>query len=297
MSKGHKIIFILMVGGFISLFLIFFIIGMLGMSDTDGGVWSGFGDKIAIVDIKGEVIESESTVAQLRNYARNSSVKGILVRINSPGGIVGASQEIYDEILRIREDFEKPVVISMGSMAASGGYYIACAGDFIFANPGTLTGSIGVIMQYPVFKELMDKIGVQFKTIKAGAIKDVGSPYRWPSADDSAMLQAAIDNTYNQFVDVITEKREIDRDVVVELADGSIYTGLQALQLGLVDTLGGMESAVSYLGELAGISGEPKRIRPKVEKDRNLLDFMSSIVDQHFSSVSDVGPQLMFLYR
>jgi protease IV len=297
LPKGRKIIFLIMVGGFIFLFLLFFIIGIMGMSDTDGGAWSGFGDKIAIVSVVGEIIESEQTVSQLRAFARNSSVKGILVRINSPGGVVGASQEIYDEILSIREEFKIPVVISMGSIAASGGYYIACAGDYIFANPGTLTGSIGVIIQYPVLKELMDKIGVQFKTIKTGAVKDVGSPFRWPNEADSVMLQAAIDNTYMQFVDVVSEKREIDRDIVVELADGSIYTGLQALQLDLIDTLGSMESAVSYLGELAGISGEPKRVQPRIEKDRTVLDLLTSLAEQHLSSVSDVGPQLMFLYR
>jgi protease-4 len=285
------------IGGFVFLFLIFFTIGMINMMSSDGERWSGFGDKIAIVEIEGQILGSEEIVSQLRRYARNGSVKGILVRINSPGGIVAPSQEIYDEVVRIRDIWEKPVVVSMGTVSASGGYYIACGGDYIFANPGTLTGSIGVIIQYPIVKDLMDKIGVQFKTIKSGQVKDVGSPYKWPSEEDSIMLQAAIDDSYEQFVDVIVRERGLEHEEVLSLADGSIYTGRQALGLGLVDSLGGMEDAISYLAELAGFRDEPKRLYPKEEREVTLFDLLGSLAGEYLDPAKAGGPQMMYLYR
>jgi protease-4 len=224
-------------------------------------------------------------------------VKGILVRINSPGGIVAPSQEIYDEVVRIRDEWEKPVVVSMGTVSASGGYYIACGGDYIFANPGTLTGSIGVILQYPVVKDLMDKVGVQFKTIKSGQIKDVGSPYKWPSEEDSIMLQAAIDDSYEQFVDVIVRERSLGHEEVLKMADGSIFTGRQAFRLGLVDSLGGMEDAISYLAELAGFRGEPRRLYPKEKKEVTLFDLLGSLAGEYLDPAEAGGPELMYLYR
>lgn len=297
MANKRNIILGVVIGGFVFLFLVFFTVGIIDMMSSDGGGWSGFGDKVAIVEVEGQILGSEEIVDQLRKFARNGSVKGILVRINSPGGIVAPAQEIYDEVVRIRDKWEKPVVISMGTVSASGGYYIACGGDYIFANPGTLTGSIGVILQYPVLKELMDKVGVQFKTIKSGQIKDVGSPYKWPSEEDSIMLQAAIDDSYGQFVDVVAHERGLERDEVLSLADGSIFTGRQALGLGLVDSLGGMEDAISYLAELAGLRDEPRRIYPQEKREVTLFDLLGSLAGEYLDPAEAGGPQLMYLYR
>jgi len=296
LASRRNLILGIVIGGFILLFLIFFIIGLVGMmSDKDDG-WVGFGDKIAIVKIEGEIINSEKTVEQLRDYAKNSSVKGILIRVNTPGGVVGASQEIYYEVLRVREKSGKPVVISMGSLAASGGYYIACAGDYVFANPGTLTGSIGVILQYPVVKDLLDKVGIQFQTIKTGNVKDVGSPFKYPSEADTLMLMRVIDDSYDQFVEVVAAARGMEREEVLKVADGSIYTGRQAYKLGLVDTLGCMEDAIDYLAEVTGIEGEPKRLQKKEKRDLTVFDLLGSMAEKYLDPVSS-GPQLMYLYR
>ena len=299
MSGSKKIILGLLIGSFIVLFIVFFVIGIVGMmSDRDGSGWAGFGDKIGIVEVKGQIYASDNIVYQLRSYASNSSVKGILLRINSPGGVVGASQEIYDEVLRVRQDYGIPVVVSMGSVAASGGYYIACAGDYIYANPGTMTGSIGVIMQYPVVKDLADKVGIQFQTIKSGRVKDVGNPYREPNEADSLMLSAVINDTYDQFVEAIATNRNLDREKVLEAADGSIYSGRQALELGLVDALGSYETAIEYLAEISGFSDEPRRLMQREKRERNILDLIGSLADEYLKPLkSAAGPQLLYLYR
>ena len=285
-------------GGFLLLFLIFFIIGIMGMMGTGTRTtWIGFGDKIAVVPIEGQIFESDRVVSQLRDYADNGSVKGILIRINSPGGVVSPAQEIYDEIKRIRAEYDKPVVVSMGSVAASGGLYIACAGDFVFANPGTLTGSIGVILQYPIMEGLMDKIGVDHETIKSGDVKDVGSPFRQPTVEDSLMLQAAIDDIHKQFVDVVADDRGLEREDVLKIADGSIFTGNQALGLGLVDSLGSQEAAIRYLAELAGMKGDVDRVRPRIKREPSLLDLLGSLKQEYVETGLFSGPKLMYLYR
>ncbi|HEQ99716.1 MAG TPA: signal peptide peptidase SppA [candidate division Zixibacteria bacterium] len=298
MAGSRNVILIVVAGGFLILFLVFFIIGIMGMMGTGTRTtWIGFGDRIAIVTIEGQILESESTVRQLREFAENGSVKGILLRINSPGGIVSPAQEIYDEVKRIREEYNKPVVVSMGSVAASGGYYIACSGDYVFANPGTLTGSIGVILQYPVLEELMGKIGVEHETIKSGDVKDVGSPFRQPTREDSVMLQAAINDIYSQFVDVVVKDRGLEHEEVIRIADGSIFTGNQALELGLVDALGSQEAAIEYLADLAGIEGDIKRIRPRVERQPSLWDLLGSLKQTYVETGLFSGPTLMYLYR
>lgn len=299
MSGNKKIILGLSIGAFVVLFVVFFVIGIVSMNRSDDGYgWSGFGDKIAIIKVEGQIFSSERTVSQLRDFASNGSVKGILLRINSPGGVVGASQEIYDEVLRVRKDYNIPVVVSMGSVAASGGYYIACAGDYIYANPGTITGSIGVIMQYPILKDLADKVGVQFQTIKTGKVKDTGNPYRAPNADDSLMLYALINDTYDQFVDAVATNRNLDREEVVKLADGSVFTGRQALQYGLVDELGSYERAIDYLTESCGLSRNAGRLIQRERRERTVFDLLGSLADEYLEPIkSSAGPQLLYLYR
>jgi len=298
LASGRNVALGITIGVFLLLFLVFFVIGIVVMIGSERETtWAGFGDKVAVVEIRGEIIESQEIVRQLRNFSRDGSVKGILVRVNSPGGVVSPAQEIYDEIKRIQSQTEKPVVISMGSLAASGAYYISCAGDMIFANPGTLTGSIGVILQYPVVKELFNKIGIQYETIKSGPVKDAGSPFREPNKHDSIMLQSAIDDIYEQFVDVVATNRGLDVEEVKKLADGSIYTGHQARELGLVDTLGGMEDALRYLADQSGIRGEIRVIRPKPKRERNIFDLLGSIKEKYIDVDLGGGPQLMYLYK
>ena len=267
------------------------------MYDDDASIFV-FGDQIAIVDIYGPIISSENVVRQIVKYGDDNSVAAILIHVNSPGGGVAATQEIYDEIMRVRLEEDKQVVVSMSSVAASGGFYLACAADQVIANPGTLTGSIGVILEYPVMGELLSKLGVKFETIKSGDIKDVGSPWREPTEKDRKMLQAAIDDTYEQFVEVVMEGRNLTREEVLEVADGSIFTGRQALDLGLVDGLASFEEAIRITGEMAGIEGDPNTIKERPRRKLTIFDLLQGELPGIFeSSVPSLGPELMYLYK
>ncbi len=218
------------------------------------------GDKVAVLPVTGLIADSENTIEQLKKFAKDDSVKAIVLRINSPGGGVGPSQEIYEEVRKLRG--KKIIVASMGALAASGGYYIACAAQKIYANPGTITGSIGVIMQFVNVKELIEKIGLKGMTVKSGEFKDIGSPVRDMKPEERALLQSVIDNVHGQFIAAVVEGRRMDRESVVRIADGRIFSGEQAKALGLVDVLGNLEDAVAEAGKLAKIEGEPRVVTP-----------------------------------
>jgi protease-4 len=222
------------------------------------------GDKVAILPVTGLIADSENTIEQLRKFAKDDSVKAIVIRINSPGGGVGPSQEIYEEVRKLSG--KKVVVASMGALAASGGYYIACAAQKIYANPGTITGSIGVIMQFVNVKDLIDKIGLKGMVVKSGAFKDIGSPVREMKPEERELLQGVIDNVHSQFVGAVAEGRKLDRGKVADIADGRIFSGEQAKALGLVDALGNLEDAVAEAGKLAKIEGEPRVVTPPKKK-------------------------------
>ena len=231
------------------------------------------GEKVAVVDITGIISGSDATIKLIHTYRDDPSIKAIVIRIDSPGGSVAPVQEIYSELRKI----EKPIVASMGGSAASGGYYVACAADTIFANPGTLTGSIGVIMQFMQIKGLYDKIGLRQQVIKSGDFKDTGSPFRELTEQEQAVLQSTVDDVYNQFVDTIFEARGdlLTRAEIVELADGRIYSGKQALDSKLLDQLGNLQDAIKTAAELAGIEGKPKVVRK--EKKTSLLEQLTGI--------------------
>jgi protease-4 len=223
---------------------------------SDGGLDDGQ-EKIALVEISGQIFDSRDIVRQLSKYRRDDDIKAILLRINSPGGAVAPSQEIYDEVLRVRAD-NKKIYASMGSLAASGGYYIAVAADRVFANPGTLTGSIGVIMAFGNAEKLMKKIGLEPQVVKSGKYKDVGSPARKMTAEERVYLQRVVDDVHQQFIDAVAQGRNMTPEEARELADGRIFTGRQALELKMVDEMGGLEDVIVKLGEAAGIEGRPK---------------------------------------
>ena len=199
-------------------------------------------------------ITPERIKADLRRAAADPSVKAVVIRVNSPGGSVVASNEIWNML----KEFEKPVVFSLGETAASGGYYIACAGKWIVANPDTLTGSIGVISEFPNAEELLNKLGVQIIVIKSGPNKDIGSYSRPMTDDEKKLWQAVIDQAYDGFVQIVAEGRNLPEDKVRQIADGRVYTGKQAKELGLVDQLGYLDDAINKAGELGGISGKPR---------------------------------------
>ena len=228
---------------------------------SEDGLPTG-GAKVGVVEIEGIIVDGTAAVRELREHAENPSIKAVVLRVNSPGGVVAPTQEIFAAIQRARKA-GKPVVATLGAVAASGGYYVAAAADRIYANPGTLTGSIGVVMQMANIEGLLKKVGVEYVVVKAGSYKDVGNFARTMSPDERKMLQALLDDVYSQFVDAVAEGRGLERKEVLAFAEGRIYSGQQALALKMVDEMGGFEDAVEAAGKLANISGRPKLIYPR----------------------------------
>jgi len=234
-------------------------------------VVSGPGDKIAVIEVEGLITQSRPVIDKLIRYRENDRVKAIVVRIDSPGGSVGPAQEIHEELLKTRD--RKAVIASMGSVAASGGYYIACAAHKIVANPGTITGSIGVIIEFANIEELLGKIGLKSVVIKSGKYKDILSPTRELKDEERGLLQAVIDNVHGQFIDAVAAGRNLPREKVAEIADGRILSGAQARQLGLVDELGNLQDALKIAADRAGIQGKPDIIYPE-KKRPSLWEFL-----------------------
>jgi protease-4 len=220
-------------------------------------------DRVGLIRIEGVIVDAQSTIGELKRFADNPSIKAIVLRIDSPGGGVVPSQEIHDAVQRVRNKSHKTVIASMGTVAASGGYYIAVATDRIMANSGTLTGSIGVIMEMANIEGLLQKIGVEGVVIKSGRLKDVGSPLRKMSDEERELLQSVMDDVHRQFIEAVAEGRGLDVAAVQALADGRIFTGRQAKASKLVDELGDLEAAIQLAADVAGIEGVPKVIEPR----------------------------------
>jgi protease-4 len=243
---------------------IFFLCVLL-VASTAGGNLPLTGVGLGVVEVTGPITDSREVLEQLQEFEDNDNIKGVLLRIDSPGGAVAPSQEMYGAVLRLKK--KKKVVVSMGNLAASGGYYIACAGDRIFANPGTVTGSIGVITQLTNFSELADLAKVDVVTVKSGRYKDMGNPFRPFEEDDRQVFQDMVLNIYEQFIRDVAKSRNMKLERVREIADGRVYTGEQAKELGLVDELGGIQEAAEYLNKEAGLEGRPQLIYPPKEED------------------------------
>lgn len=251
--------------------------------DRTEEVTLGSGGKIALVELKGVIISSEDIVRQIKKYRENSSIKGILLRVDSPGGGVVASQEMYEEVRKTR-DSGKPVVISMGSLAASGGYYVACGGSRLVANRGTLTGSIGVIAEFLQLQDALGKLGIGVKTIKSGKLKDSGSSTREMTEEDQKYFQLLMDDVHRQFIHVVETERGLTHTEAVAIADGRVFTGEQAMSNGLVDTLGTYEEAIMITAGLAGIDGEPAIVKER--KRRSLFDTFFDDVAEGLSDLT-----------
>jgi protease-4 len=226
---------------------------------------------VGLVEVKGMILDSRETIRQLRYFLKQDSVRVVVLRVDSPGGIVAPSQEIYSEVKKFAA--RKKIIVSMGSLAASGGYYISAPATMIYANPGSITASIGVILKLSNIESLMDKIGIKSYTLKTGKYKDSGSPVRQFSAEDRAMLQSVIDNTHQQFVRAVAEGRKLPLEDVRKIADGRILSGEQAKEHRLVDRLGTLQDAIEEAGKLAGIKGDPELLLPP-KKKINYLDLL-----------------------
>ena len=248
---------------------------------------------VGIVDLKGLIVSSEQVLKHLTEFRNNPDVKSIVLRIESPGGAVGAAQEIYQEVKRTNE--VKPVIASMGSMGASGGYYAALGADNIIANPGTMTGSIGVIVKFPNLEGLFEKIGYKSEVIKSGPLKDIGASNRSLSEDERRLMQDLIDNVYKQFVRDIAEARALPVETVNELADGRVYTGEQALEVGLIDSLGNFTDAITLAALMGGLDSEnPQLIYPKMDRKFSLLSLLTNAEQSLVENFVPMYPILSF---
>ncbi|MBE9536216.1 MAG: signal peptide peptidase SppA [Proteobacteria bacterium] len=266
--KRHPVItFFLTIGFCFSLLLIYLI---ASVDDIGGGVSIPIGRNVAVIEVNGVIVSSKEIVNNIVAAKRNDNIKGVVVRINSPGGGVAPSQEIYGELKKLGK--KKPVVASMSSVAASGGYYVAAAAKKIVANPGTLTGSIGVIMEFSNIEGLLEKVGLKSFVVKSGKYKDVGSPNRPMTDKEKEYIQQLVDSVHLQFVTAVADGRSIDVASVKKIADGRILTGEQALELGLVDKLGSLNDSISLVAEMAGIDGKPKPF--VMEKEKGVLDYL-----------------------
>jgi len=256
-------------------FGVLFAVSMLIAKTIVGSGETKLTDKegVGLVEVRGMILDSRDTIRQLRYFLKEEGVKAVVLRVDSPGGVVAPSQEIYEEVKKFAA--KKKIIVSMGSLAASGGYYISAPATLIYANPGTITASIGVILKLSNIETLMDKIGIKSYTLKTGKFKDSGSPLRELSAADRAMLQAVIDNTHEQFVRAVAVGRKLPVEEVRKIADGRILSGEQAKGMKLVDRLGTLQDAIEEAGRLAGIKGEPEVILPPKKK----IDYWDVLVD------------------
>jgi protease-4 len=272
-KKSTLLLWIVLGGGA----LLFFVVCLLALafffSDESSPGLSFSGSQIAALEVEGIIADSKQFVDQLKDYGNRAGVKAVVVRINSPGGGVAASQEMYEAIRKFRSESGKKVVVSMASVAASGGYYIACAADKIFANPGTITGSIGVIAEWYNYGDLLRWAKMQSIVIKSGTFKDAGSPTRPLTEEERAYFQSLISNMYDQFVSTVASGRKMQEAQVRKLADGRVYTGQEAKADGLVDELGTYQDAIAAAAKMAGIEGTPKVVSP-AKRSFSILDLL-----------------------
>ena len=253
-----------------------------------------FKEKIGVVTINGTISSGKKISSQLAKFAGDESIRAIILRINSPGGGVGATQEIYREVQKTTS--KKPVIVSMGSVAASGGYYVAAPATKIVSNPGTITGSIGVFIQFVRLKKLLSKIGVDFEIVKSGEFKDMGSPDRKLTQRDREIIEALIEDLQGQFVSAVASGRHLSVQEVQKFADGRIFSGARAKQLGLVDFMGNFQDTVEITKETVGITGEVELVHPK-KSSSQLWDLFLESSARHFVKAFGEGAKGNVLYR
>ncbi len=291
--KKHPLLLGLSVFGVLLALFLVSLWALSQFSDSESSFWGG--EKVAIIEVKGVLLDPQPVIEKLIRLRKNEKVKAIVLRIDSPGGAVGPSQEIYAEVKKAQR--EKKVLVSVGSVAASGGYYIACAADKIVANPGAITGSIGVIVESMNVEDLLQKLGLKSMVVKSGRLKDVGSPFRPMTDEERSLLQGVLDSVHDQFIRAVAEGRKLPLDRVKEIADGRIFSGAQARDLGLVDELGTLEDTIELAAKLAGIHGEPEVLYPE-KKKFSLWDLvLQETVQRIFGEAgAERAPRFMYLF-
>ncbi len=285
----------LLSGCFITILVVIFFLGatIIAISLAGKGALFGSRARVGVVEVKGVISDSRAVIKQLKRYQDDPGIKAIVVRVNSPGGAVGPSQEILREIEKVRK--KKKVVASLGTLAASGGYYVACGADLIMANRGTATGSIGVIIQFANVEGLTKKLGLDMYNITAGRYKDVGSPFRTMTKEERAYMQNLIDNIYQQFLTDVSRNRKIPMEKMRKIAEGKIYTGEEAKTVGLVDEFGNLPDAIERAGRLGGIKGKVEAVYPEKEGFSLLRLLLGQDSEESLSRLALPYPEPAFL--
>jgi protease-4 len=295
--RSHTLLWVLIGGGAFFLFVlaVFSLIYLTLHSGTNEAGFGGFGDRIGVVDLDGVILSPQPVVGELKKFADDSSIKAIILHVNSPGGGVAASEEIYREVKRIREEKKKRVVVSIETVGASGAYYIASASDKIYADNGSIVGSIGVIAQWVNYGELLKWAKLKDIVLKTGEFKDTGNPARDLTPAEQAYMQSLIDNMFGQFVHAVADGRGMKFEDVKAIANGKVWTGEQALSMKLIDNVGDFEAAVKDTAKSVGISGEPALVHP--EKDRKtLLDLMLGDISKYLPTTEKMMEQEVGFY-
>lgn len=262
--------------GLLTLFALFGVGAILSIWWTLGNTSVLSGGRVAIVPLRGVIADEAAFTKVLDDFREDPSVRAFVIEIESPGGTVGASQSIFEAIRDLRDGDDRPVLAWMGDVGASGGYYAAVAADSVYALPGTMTGSIGVIMEFPNAEELFRKVGVGWDVVTSGAHKDLGGFARALSPEDREILEELVRDVHEQFVEVVSENRRLDRETVLGLADGRVYTGRQAKELGLVDGLMTLPETIALAGRMADLGPDPTIVRPR-EPTINLFDLLGGL--------------------
>ncbi len=280
--QSRTLLWIVIGGGAFFLFVlaVFTLVYLSLRSEGRREAFGGFGDKIGVVDLEGVIIEPKTVVSDLKKFARDDSIKAIILHVNTPGGGVAASEEIYQEVKRIRDKKKKPVVASIETVGASGGYYISSATSKIFANRGSIVGSIGVIAEWYNYGDLIHWAKLKDVVLKTGEFKDTGNPARDLTPAEREYLQRLLDNMYAQFIRAVAEGRKLKEEDVRSLADGKVWTGEQAKQLKLIDEFGDFQAAVEETAKSVGIQGEPTLVHPEKQR-RTLLDLLFGDVSEY----------------
>ena len=295
--RSHTLLWILIGGGAFFLFVlaVFSLVYLTLHANTNETGFSGFGDRIGVVDLEGVILSPQPVVGQLKKFGDDSSIKAIILHVNSPGGGVAASEEIYREVKRIREEKKKRVVVSIESVGASGAYYIASASSKIYADQGSIVGSIGVIAQWVNYGDLLKWAKLKDIVLKTGEFKDTGNPARDLTPAEQAYMQSLIDNMFGQFVKAVADGRGMKFDDVKAIANGKVWTGEQALSMKLIDNVGDFEAVVKDTAKSVGISGEPTLVHP--EKDRKtLLDLMLGDISKYLPTSEKMLEQQVGFY-
>jgi len=297
-GRSRTLLWILIGGGAFFLFVlaVFSIVYLTlhaGGGETAG--FTSFGDRIGVVDLEGVILSPQPVVGQLKKFGDDSSIKAIILHVNSPGGGVAASEEIYREVKRIRTEKKKKIVVSIESVGASGAYYVASASDKIFADQGSIVGSIGVIAQWVNYGDLLKWAKMKDVVIKTGEFKDTGNPARDLTPAEQAYMQSLVDNMFGQFIKAVADGRGLKYDDVKSFANGKVWTGEQALSMKLIDNVGDFEAAVSDTAKSVGIKGEPTLVRPEKER-KTLLDLLLGDVSQYLPTREKLMEQQVGFY-